>query len=597
MLTEQVDTPTEEIGGDRADRSYQTPEWAKHVIWYQIFPERFRNGDPSNDPVADRVSGPPGWEIRPWISDWYDRTDWEKSLGDRFQDGVYHRRYGGDLQGIIDKLGYLQELGVGAIYLNPVFDAVSLHKYDTSCYHHVDRFFGPDPEGDVRIMEEEDPLDPETWQWTSADRLFLKLIKKVHGRGMKIIIDGVFNHTGTDFWAFRDLAENQENSPFSDWYAVKSFKSTDGNDAEFDYAGWWGHKELPEWKEVENTLIQPVRQHIFDITRRWMDPDSDGDPSDGVDGWRLDVPEEVGKEFWREWNALVRDINPQAYTVGEIWSDKSKEWVSGDLFNAAMNYPFAKAVQKYMIDRALSPSEFLTLLKKGRRSFPGEASFVMQNLMDSHDTPRLASMIVNPGREYNEDGRPEMGFDVRKPDPGERRIQKLIALFQYTYVGAPMIYYGTEAGMWGAGDPDDRKPMVWPEFNYEPEKKHPMNKERPADDNNFDPNLFKWYQKLGEIRNEHLSLQTGTFQPLNIDDDKNTFAFARILNQQKFAIIALNRSDQSQNMRIPLGDVEIPEKKHLENLLTDTRVEIEREHVEINLPPVSGVVLSPEQDR
>lgn len=160
-----------------------------------------------------------------------------------------------------------------------------------------------------------------------------------------------------------------------------------------------------------------------------------------------------------------------------------------------------------------------------------------------------------------------------------------------------MIYYGTEAGMWGAGDPDDRKPMVWPDYDYEPEKGHPMGKERPPDDNNFDRKLFRWYQKLGEIRNGHLALQTGTFRPLNIDDEKHMFAFARVLNRQKFAIIALNRSGRSQNMRIPLSGFDIPDNKHLENLLTGTRVEIEGEHVEINLPPVSGAVLTPEQDR
>lgn len=595
MLTEVTDV-VERVKAPQSS-PYQTPEWAKHVIWYQIFPERFRNGDPSNDPAAERVYGPKGWKITPWISDWYERSEWEKSLGENFLDSVYHRRYGGDLQGIIDRLDYLQELGIGALYLNPVFDAVSLHKYDASCYHHIDRFFGPDPEGDVRIMEQEDPMDPATWQWTSADRLFLDLIQEVHDRGMKIIIDGVFNHTGTDFWAFRDLAENQEHSRFSDWYAVKSFENPDADGSEFDYAGWWGHKELPEWKEINNTLIEPVRQHIFDITRRWMDPDNDGDPSDGVDGWRLDVPEEVGKGFWIEWNALVRDVNPQAYTVGEIWTDKSKEWVSGDLFNAAMNYPFAKAVQKYMIDQTVSVAEFLNRLKKGRRIFPEEASFVMQNLMDSHDTPRLASMIVNPGREYNEDGRPERGFDVRKPDAEERRIQKLIALFQFTYVGAPMIYYGTEAGMWGAGDPDDRKPMVWPEFNYEPEKKHPLREERPADDNNFDQKLFNWYQKLGNIRNEHLALQTGTFQLLTLDDNKDIFSFCRFLNHQKYVLVALNRSDNSQNIRISLADFALPVNGYLKNLLTGTRVEIEDGYVEINLPPVSGAVLTPEHGK
>jgi glycosidase len=326
-----------------------------------------------------------------------------------------------------------------------------------------------------------------------------------------------------------------------------------------------------------------------------MDPDGDGDPSDGIDGWRLDVPEEVGKEFWREWNALVRKINPEAYTVGEIWTTKSKEWVSEDLFTAAMNYPFAKIVQNYMIDGDMTASEFLHELKKVRHEFPSDAALVMQNLMDSHDTPRLASMIVNPGREYNENGRPEHGFDVRKPTTGERRLQKLIALFQYTYVGAPMIFYGTEAGMWGAGDPDDRKPMVWPEFDYEPEKEHPLGKERTPDDNNFDHDLFSWYQRLGEIRNEHLAFQTGDFQPLKTDDSRNIVAFARYINQEKFGIVVINKSEESQSIRLEISPFELNELDNLKNCLTGRNVEVEMNEIKLNLPPVSGAILTPEK--
>lgn len=597
MITESKEAVDQQVSTEASENQvYKAPEWAKHVIWYQIFPERFRNGDPSNDPTKERIGGPENWQISSWTGDWYERADWEISLGDKFRDGVFKRRYGGDLQGIIDKLDYLQDLGIGAIYLNPVFDAVSLHKYDTSSYHHVDRFFGPDPEGDATIMEQEDPNDPSTWQWTSADRLLLQLIEEVHKREMKIIIDGVFNHTGTDFWAFRDLEKNQQKSPYKDWYAVKSFNGSENGKSEFDYHSWWGFKSLPELKEVDGTLVKPVRDHIFAITRRWMDPKGNGDTSYGVDGWRLDVPDEVGKEFWKEWSALVRDINPDSFTVGEIWTTKSQEWVNGEIFNATMNYPFAEAVQDYMIDRSVSASDFLVQLKNVRQLFPEGAEFVLQNLMDSHDTPRLASMIVNPGREYNKQGKPEDGFDVRKPNSDERRIQKLIALFQYTYVGAPMIFYGTEAGMWGAGDPDDRKPMVWKEFDYEPETSHPLGEERPEDSNKFNQNLFDWYKKLGNIRNQHLVLRTGKFDQLTVDNDRDTFVFARFLNEQMFALVALNRSENSQKMRIPLMNFEVKEGKHLENLITGSRIQVEEQQAVITLPPVSGAILAPESD-
>ena len=573
-------------------KSYSTPEWAKRVVWYQIFPERFRNGDPHNEPTACRIQGNiklgEDWKITPWTGDWYQRADWEKTLGPKFSDGVFYRRYGGDLQGIINKLDYLQELGIGAIFLNPVFDAVSLHKYDTSHYRHIDRFFGPDPTGDTAIIEKENPIDPSTWQWTSADKLFLQLIEKVHSRGMKIIIDGVFNHTGTDFWAFRDLKEKQERSPFVDWYDVISFRHPDAIlPIKFDYHGWWGVKDLPVLREENGTLVKPVRSHIAQITKRWMDPDGDGDPSDGIDGWRLDVPEEIGMPFWNDWCGLVRDINPDAFISGEIWDEKAMHWVNGALFTSVMNYQFAKAVQDYMIDREISAHEFSQRLRNVRESFPDEANFVVQNLMDSHDTPRLASMILNPGREYDTLGKPEEGFDVRKPHPDERRVQRLIALFQFTYIGAPMVYYGTEAGMWGADDPDNRKPMLWRELSYENEKTHPLGQERPVDENKFDGDLFSWYQKLISVRNDNEMFQTGKYHELKVDSDQNIIAFTRYITKDEFSIVIINRSCQEQRVEIPLSFFsKYPQV--LTDLITGESVPCSDDTLQCSVSPMSG---------
>ncbi len=570
---------------------YQTPEWAKHVIWYQIFPERFNNGDPSNDPTAERIDGPEGWELSPWTADWYKRAEWEEKMGPRFRDSVFHRRYGGDIQGIFDKLDYIQELGIGGIYLNPVFDAVSLHKYDTSYYHHIDRFFGPDPRGDAQIMEQEDPSDPSTWRWTAADKLFLKLIEEVHNRGMKIIIDGVFNHSGSDFWAFRDLKENQQESEFRDWYDVISFNHQADN--EFLYESWWGVKDLPEFKAEGNTLTQPVREHIFEITRRWMDPDGDGDPSDGIDGWRLDVPEEVGQDFWIEWHEVVRNVNPEAFTVGEIWTENAVNYINTEQFNAAMNYRFFQAVQSYMIDRDISVQEFSNWLDEIRQSYPDEANYVMQNLMESHDTPRLASLIVNPGRKFDEWGLPKDGFEVHKPNKKERKLQKLIALFQYTYVGAPMVFYGTEAGMWGADDPDDRKPMVWPDLDFEDETTHPIKgEERPADTNEFDRDLFNWYKKLGEIRNSHELLQTGGY--LNLLSEDDLFVFGRHQNKENPMIIILNRADEERSIDLDLSRfVETPNQ--YKNLLDGALIKVNLENkITVEVPALSGAILEPQ---
>jgi glycosidase len=176
------------------------PQWAKDAIWYQIFPERFRNGDRSNDPTPADLEMSPGreWKVSPWTSDWYKLQPWEEKFSSRFYGNVFERRYGGDIQGVIDKLDYLSDLGITAIYFNPVFDAISLHKYDASTYHHIDHTFGPDPHGDQELIKGETE-DPGTWKWTSADSLFLRLIKEAHRRGIKVIIDGVFNHSGTRF--------------------------------------------------------------------------------------------------------------------------------------------------------------------------------------------------------------------------------------------------------------------------------------------------------------------------------------------------------------------------------------------------------------
>lgn len=578
-----------------AQTNYDGPDWAKKVVWYQIFPERFRNGDPYNDPTADRIGAPDDWKISPWTGDWYQRAAWEQRVGPQFQDFVNMRRYGGDLQGVIDKLDYLKEMGITAIYLNPVFDAVSLHKYDASYYRHIDRFFGPDPGGDVKLMKSENPTDPSTWKWTSADKLFLKLLRESHRRGMYVIIDGVFNHTGQDFWAFRDLKKNQRNSLYKNWYDVISYDNPATPDTnEFDFHGWWGFKGLPEFKEQNRNLVKPVREHIFQITRRWMDPNGDGDPSDGVDGWRLDVVQEVGHEFWKQWNALVQSINPKAYTTAEIWDRDAKNYINGKEFTAVMNYRFASAVQDFMIDQSISAGQFLDSLKTIRDDYPEEANLEVQNLMDSHDTPRLASMIVNPGRAYDRNGKPSQGFNIRKPNKAERKIQKLIALFQFTYVGAPMIYYGDEAGMWGADDPSDRKPMVWADLKYDDEINHPFSKPRARDDNNFDRDLFNWYKKLAHIRASETALQTGQFIRLKTNDKSGTVVFMRRNNNRDFDIIIINRSEFLQKISFNVPE-SLPLSGRLHNLLDDSTVEIGKSRqITVRMEPVSGRILTNE---
>jgi glycosidase len=542
--------------------------WAVDAVWYQIFTERFRNGDPANDPTRDSLETPiqpsKNWQLSRWTADWYARDAWETEMGDHFFDhGVFHRRYGGDLQGVIDKLDYLQELGITAIYFNPVFHGRSMHKYDASSFHHVDPYFGPDPAGDLTMMEQE-TSDPATWQWTAADLLFLDLVAQARQRGIRVVIDGVFNHTGRDFWAFQNLRSEQESSPYADWYKVVRWNDPATPAKEFEYEGWWGFMSLPVFAQTQNPpdLHPGPKEYVFNITRRWMAPD--GDVSRGVDGWRLDVAEELPLGFWRDWNELVRAMNPEAYTVAEIWGD-AKNFVTQGGFSATMNYHgFAVPVKGFLIDNTLPPGDFMRMLTERKEPLPAKMAFTNQNLMDSHDTDRVASMIVNRrvhdyvnrGKfDYDESSvvtaRYSDRYQLRKPNEVEREIQKLVTLFQMTYVGAPMLYYGTEAGMWGGDDPCDRKPMVWSDLEFEPEAMDPRGHAREPDTIEFDAALVEFFQGAIGLRNNHAALRRGDFRPVLALDQENVVAYARTLGGERIVVV-LNRSHQDQPLRLPL---------------------------------------------
>ena len=276
-----------------APASVVEPTWVQDAVFYQIFPERFCNGDTSNDPTRESLESPDNvpkdWKISPWTGDWYARADWEKERGPNFyENGVFDRRYGGDLQGVLNKLDYLSNLGINTIYFNPVFYAKSLHKYDGASFHHIDPYFGPDPAGDLKIIASE-TSDPTSWQWTAADKLFLELLKQAHARGLRVIIDGVFNHTGRDFFAFADLRKRQSESPYRDWYIVQSFDDPSTPQNEFRYKGWWGTDTLPEFANNAqgDDLYAGPKKYILDCTKRWMDPNGTATPPmvSMVGGW------------------------------------------------------------------------------------------------------------------------------------------------------------------------------------------------------------------------------------------------------------------------------------------------------------------------
>ena len=537
-----------------------TPEWSKGIVWYQIFPERFNNGDTTNDPkVEDQQGAYPfdntsPFKIHPWTSDWYELQPYEQQNGKDIYYNLQRRRYGGDLQGVIDKLDYIKSLGVDAIYMTPIFWSPSSHKYDALCYHHVDPTFGPDPNGDMALIEKENPLDVKTWVWTKADLLALRLIKEVHARNMRIIFDGVFNHMGVKSFAFRDVEKNQQASPYADWFSVKSWNDA-AKGTTFDYNGWFGVKTLPEFREDDHGIVAGPKQYIFNATKRWMDPMDKG-TKDGIDGWRLDVAYDVGHPFWKDWRKWVRNINPAAYMTAELVYpiDETRPYLQGDEFYATMNYNFAFIMHDFFIQEKTGSTvtAFDARLKELREAFGNDVALNMQNLMNSHDATRLASAVANPdGMRFGDWGKyfnwsqksNNKDYNARKPAASQIQTQKLIAAFQMLYLGSPMIFYGDEAGIWGGNDPDCRKPMIWEGKKYDPETYNPDQTKHEADHVAFNKELFEWYQKFMGLRKKYNSLRLGDYTTIEKNDVQRFYAFSRKYNSEE-VLVLVNRSDK-----------------------------------------------------
>lgn len=536
------------------------PEWARSAVWYQVFVERFSNGDPSNDPTLRDIQGswphvqPDGWTVKPWTSDWYGQDDWESAVADDFYYSVQLRRYGGDLQGVIDRLDHIESLGVTAIYLNPINDSPSLHKYDARNYRHVDRNFGPDPAGDEAVMAREDPVDPSTWQWTSADSLFLELIREVHARDMRIIVDYSWNHTGMTFWAFRDVVQNQRDSRFADWYQIRSFDDPDTPENEFAYEGWAGVAELPsfsrtvpdddyERRPLEGDLHPGPKQLAFDVSARWLDPNGDGDPSDGVDGFRLDVAEMVPLGFWRDYRKHVRGINPEALLVGEVWWEHWPEqmldptpWL-GDVFDSVMNYRWympTRSVVTGALPR-VAPSQYRAHLDSVEAGLPRATLEAMMNVAATHDAPRLSTSLQNRGRYKNQVMyRDNPDLDYGRPDEATVALQQALLMLQYTYYGAPHIWAGDELGMWGGDDPDNRKPLWWPDMTFDaespPGSAHADVRAGRASATAVAANesMLSFYKELGELRMTHReALSHGVLDMLFATDTRPALGLRR----------------------------------------------------------------------
>ncbi len=418
------------------------PGWVKDAVFYQVFPERFCNGDTTNDP--------PGAE--PWG---------EKPSTRNF--------FGGDLRGIVNRLDYIASLGVNALYLNPVFASGSNHKYNTGDYLRIDPAFGD-------------------------ETVFRELVDSCHARGIRIILDGVFNHTGIDFFAFADLKKNGARSRYTGWYNVHNFPV--GPPGKPNYDCWWGYGSLPKLM----TGNPDVRRYLFDVTRHWL--------AAGIDGWRLDVPNEIPHAFWIEWRRLVKSINPDAYILGEIWDDGTP-WLGGDQFDGVMNYPFRASCIDFFAAGRISVSRFDSALARVRHAYRPGVNFSLFNLLGSHDTERFLTLCR-----------------------GEVALWRLAVLFQMTYPGAPSLYYGDEVGMTGGKDPECRGTMVWD----------------PARQNG---EMLRFTREAIALRMKHAVLRRGSFTPLGLDDSTRVYGFLRE-DASSAAIVLLNRGEAEVRAALPL---------------------------------------------
>jgi cyclomaltodextrinase / maltogenic alpha-amylase / neopullulanase len=525
--------------------AFDTPAWAQRAVWYQIFPERFRNGDKSNDP-ANTV---------PWTLKWSAPTHVPAGAetaargnapagtpganaagrGAGRGNNVNNRRYGGDIQGMLAELPYLRSLGVNCIYLNPVFKSPSLHKYDTTDYRHVDDNFGFT--GDLVELTSETE-DPATWKWSRSDKLMLDFVAEAHRQGFKVVFDGVFNHAGGQFGPFLDVRQNGKNSKFADWFTISNWDPVTW----ISFGGRAGGN-MPELKKDPVTGLAPgPRDYVLAITKRWLAPD--GDASRGVDGFRLDYAQNVPRVFWVTYRKFVKSVKPDAYITGEIWTPATS-YLAGDAWDATMQYAFSNALQAYFIggsQKPISASVFAERLKRFDILYPFQVALNQMNLLDSHDTDRWASRFVNadfpptpapvPGRR---------NYNTAKPNDVEwQRMEQSIAV-QMTAVGAPMIYYGDEVGMWGATDPDDRQPMIWKDLppNDDPEVK-------------FNQPLFDRYVRLIAIRRQLQPLQTGFAHVLAADDTRNIVAYSRDLGDSHVYVV-INKSAAAQSVDLTLG--------------------------------------------
>ncbi|MGD0574460.1 MAG: glycoside hydrolase family 13 protein [Anaerolineales bacterium] len=461
------------------------PFWIHSSVFYQIFPDRFANGNPALNPP----------NVQPWGSAPTPRG---------FQ--------GGNLAGIMQRFDYLLDLGVNALYLNPIFLSPSNHRYNTTDYYQIDPKLG-----------------------TLED--FRSLLDLAHRHGVRVLLDGVFNHCGRGFFAFVDLLENEMDSPYRDWFYVNGFPvDAYGSGEATKYEAWWKFKSLPKF----NVTNPRVRRYLLDVARYWMEQ--------GIDGWRLDVPNEIpDRTFWSEFRDVVKSIDSDAYLLGEIWTVDSS-WVGEHAFDGLLNYPFRDAVLSFLRGE-LKASRFARQLGTILGAYPRENGWAHTLPLGSHDTPRLLTVL------------------------GEVALVRSAYLLQFFFPGAPSIYYGDEIGLKGGADPGCRGPFPW---------------DRKA----WDEELRGHVAGLARLRRSVPALQEGDFLVLWTNDADQSLAFGR-RSQAGAAALVLNNSESTVQARVPISAMGWVKGSLLREALGGREVQITGDELVLQLPARSGQILLP----
>jgi cyclomaltodextrinase len=460
------------------------PNWVQDAIFYQIFPDRFADGDTANNPP----------NVRPW-----------NSLPTNYS---FH---GGDLRGVIQRFDYLLDLGINAIYFTPIFQASSNHRYNATDYLKIDPQLG-----DLKDFHD--------------------LVDVAHKNNVRIILDGVFNHCGRGFFAFSDILENQENSPYKDWFHIKHFPvNAYSRDGSSDYLCWWNIKSLPKF----NTTNLAVRRYLLEVSHYWIEQ--------GADGWRLDVPNEIDDDnFWAEFRHTVRKANPDAYILGEIW-DGNPRWVSENHFDGLMNYPLRDALLG-LVGNRITAGQFIERVEAVFKMYAKDNSYAMYQLLGSHDTERILTLLGNDWRKL-----------------------QLAYLFLFAVPGAPAIYYGDEIGMEGGKDPDCRRTFSW-------------------DEKAWRSDFRSWVQKIIATRKRLAVLRQGDFQRVWMEDGKGTVAFSRSLGEEKILVV-LNASNNPVKVRIPADGTGWQVGASIQNVLDGSIYGIREDGLHLNLPAWNGAWL------